>query len=194
MRAYKRAMNTVGVAAGLVTVAYLVAVALAAADGSQGIEIPPRLAGIAIAAIVVLSVFASGAWLIDRANRFAVEVYVRPIIRTELECLRPELVQALAEDVAARLAQQRERDMRRVAQSVATLAVAGVRAAVADVIDESTQNVFATGRRNGIVMEAQDRRYAMTGTDHGISGPPTKSTGRATVHHLPRQADRSPES
>lgn len=193
MRAYKRAMNTVGVAAGLVTVAYLVAVALAAADGSQGIEVPPRLAGIAIAAIVVLSVFASGAWLIDRANRFAVEVYVRPAIRTELECLRPELVEALAEDVAARLAQQRECDMRRVAQSVATLAVAGVRAAVADVIDESTQNVFATGRRNGIVMEAQDRRYAMTGTDHGISGPPAKSTGRATVHHLPRQADRDTE-
>lgn len=193
MRAYKRAMNMVGVAAGLVTVAYLVAVLLAAADGSQGIEVPPRLAGIAIAAIVVLSVFASGAWLVDRANRFAVEIYVRPIIRTELEHLRPDLVSEIAGDVAGRLGELQNHDARRVAQSVATLTIAGVRQAVADEVEDRMQHVLAAGRRYGAQMEAQqpERRYANTGTDHGISGQAAKPAGRATVHHLPRQTDRN---
>lgn len=183
MRAYRRAMSAAGVIAGLITVAYVVAVAVAAADGGRGIEVPARLAGVMLSAIVVLTVLSSAAWIADHSNRIATEAYIRPIVRNELEHARTEWCRTIADDVAARLNSLQDHDARRVAKSVATITIAGVREAVADEVEDRMQEVLAAGRRYGALMEATSNKYSRTGTDHGVGNTP-RAPARGTLHHL----------
>lgn len=184
MRTYKLVRNTTGVLAGLLAMAYLVAVSIAAGDGQGGIEVQSPLNGIAIGLIIVVTLLSVGAWTADHANRAAAETYIRPLIRTELEMARAAWCRQIADDVAACLTELQDSDARRIARSVAHLTVAGVREVVADEVEDAMQQVLAAGRRYGAVMEASQPggRFASTGTDHGIGGK-----GRGTVVQLPRQ-------
>jgi hypothetical protein len=181
VRTYKRTMHATGVLGALLGVGYLVAASLAAAEGEV---LPQPVSSVMWGIVLLLAALSCTAWLVDRNNRVGSETYVRPMIRTELEQAREEFCAAIADKVAEQLRSEltelQEREALRVAESVSRLTLARIREVIADEVEDRMQHVLNTGRRHGMVLEAQT---------HRITNPPAapKAANGSTVRHFPRQ-------
>lgn len=155
-RTYKTVMVLAGLSAAIVAIAYLVANQMAPAIGPAGIQIPAEVSRLCIAWVATGAIVSAVAWVVDRAHRESAERDIRPLIRAEVERAVAATSAALAEQVGQQIAAGLEPKIRRVADVVASRAVAGLREiATGEIWHQQIDAALKRAQAYGMVRQAQ---------------------------------------